>query len=116
MARGRQQKWICLDCKKEFSVQGEAPRLCCSCGSRNLGRAPSFDLAISFEAKKQELESMTDELNESYRRFTELKRRYDANMSYWAQQRKRGYITKDEYNDLASRFDGARCDTKDKGE
>lgn len=24
MARGRQQKWICKDCKSEFSVQGES--------------------------------------------------------------------------------------------
>ena len=33
MARGRQQKWICLDCGAAFAVQGIAPKMCCACGS-----------------------------------------------------------------------------------
>ena len=27
MARGRQQKWICLDCGAAFAVQGIAPKM-----------------------------------------------------------------------------------------
>ena len=45
MARGRQQKWICLDCGAAFAVQGIAPKMCCACGSARLGRAPSLELA-----------------------------------------------------------------------
>ena len=29
MARGRQQKWICLDCGAAFAVQGIAPTPSC---------------------------------------------------------------------------------------
>lgn len=107
MARGRQQKWVCLDCKQEFSVQGNKPKLCCSCGSENIGRAPSYDLAIGFSQKREELDRLIPELNESYRRFTEAKERYDVIMSYWAQQKRRGYITQDEYDMYASLFEGA---------
>ena len=48
MARGRQQKWICLDCGAAFAVQGIEPKMCCACGSARLGRAPSLELAEEF--------------------------------------------------------------------
>lgn len=113
MARGRQQKWVCLDCKQEFSVQGNKPKLCCSCGSAKIGRAPSYDLAVGFAQKRDEMDALAPELNQSYRRFTELKARYDAIMSYWVQQKRRGYITQEEYDLIASSFEGA---VKRKGE
>ena len=56
MARGRQQKWICLDCGAAFAVQGIAPKMCCACGSARLGRAPSLELAENFAEKRVELE------------------------------------------------------------
>lgn len=56
MARGRQQKWICLDCGAAFAVQGIAPKMCCACGSARLGRAPSLELAENFAEKRIELE------------------------------------------------------------
>lgn len=107
MARGRQQKWVCKDCKGEFSVQGNAPRFCCSCGSENIGRAPSYDLALNFEQKRKELEEVCERLNPVYRQYEELKTRYDAVMAYWKQQKRRGFISADEYDKLASRYEGA---------
>lgn len=106
MARGRQQKWICKDCKGEFSVQGNAPRFCCSCGSANIGRAPSYDLVLNYDQKLLELNEVCAELNPIYARFLDLKDRYDKNMAYWKQQRRRGYISAEEYQALSSRFDG----------
>lgn len=106
MARGRQQKWICKDCKSEFSVQGKAPRFCCSCGSENIGRAPSYDLAINFDQKREELGLICKELNPIYREFAELKARYDSVMAYWKQQKKRGFISAEEYGELASLYEG----------
>ena len=44
MARGRQQKWICLDCGAAFSIQGAAPKMCCISGSIGLGSPPSIEL------------------------------------------------------------------------
>lgn len=73
MARGRQQKWICLDCGTAFSVQGIAPKMCCA-----------------------------------YGRYASLKTRYDEIMAYWKQQKRRGYITPEEYQQLAGEFIGAR--------
>ena len=106
MARGRQQKWICMDCKGEFSVQGKAPRFCCSCGSEHIGRAPSFDLAVNFDQKRTELGEICDALNPVYEEAMKLKEQYDRNMAYWAQQKRRGYISAAEYEDLAARFIG----------
>ncbi len=66
MARGRQQKWICLDCGAAFAVQGIAPKMCCACGSARLGRAPSLELAENFAEKRLELEQVCHELNGAY--------------------------------------------------
>ena len=63
MARGRQQKWVCLDCKAGFSVQGAAPKICCFCGSGNIGRAPSVELAKNFAKKRTELEKVCEKLH-----------------------------------------------------
>lgn len=104
MARGRQQKWVCKDCKAEFRVQGQPPKLCCFCGSLNIGRAPSFDLAISYEEKKLELRAVCDDLNPAYERYKELRDQYDKLMAYWKQQRRRGFISKEEYDELAAMF------------
>lgn len=106
MARGRQQKWICRDCKGEFSVQGAAPRFCCSCGSESIGRAPSYDLALNYHQKRNELDTVCQELNPAYARFSDLKDQYDKIMAYWKQQRRRGFITAEEYEELASKFVG----------
>lgn len=106
MARGRSQNWACRDCKAEFSVQGNTPKFCCSCGSGNIGRAPSYELMVNFEDKRKELEDVCYRLNEMHDGYTALKARYDAIMSYWKQQRRRGYITSDEYTELAGMFVG----------
>lgn len=108
MARGRQQKWICLDCGAAFSIQGAAPKMCCICGSSRLGRAPSIELAKNFEEKRLELEAVCKDLNEMYGRYAELKARYDEIMAYWKQQRRRGYITPEEYEELSLMFLGNR--------
>ena len=108
MARGRQQKWVCLDCGASFAVQGISPKMCCSCGSTNIGRAPSPELARNFAEKREELESVCRELNSMYGRYAALKGRYDEIMSYWKQQKRRGYITQEEYDDLSRMFDGNR--------
>lgn len=107
MARGRQQKWICKDCKSEFSVQGQAPRFCCACGSENIGRAPSYELVSNFEEKRRELKEVCDQLNPAFQKYADLKERYDGIMAYWKQQRRRGYISAEEYRELAELFDGA---------
>lgn len=108
MARGRQQKWICLDCGAAFAVQGIAPKMCCACGSARLGRAPSLELAENFAEKRLELEQVCHELNDAYGRYASLKARYDEIMAYWKQQKRRGYITPEEYQQLAEEFIGAR--------
>lgn len=108
MARGRQQKWICLDCGAAFAVQGIAPKMCCACGSARLGRAPSLELAENFAEKRLELEQVCRELNDAYGRYASLKTRYDEIMAYWKQQKRRGYITPEEYQQLAGEFIGAR--------
>lgn len=106
MARGRQQKWICKDCKAEFSVQSRTPAMCCSCGSKNIGRAPSYDLLSGFEAKRKELTDLCYKLNPAYDRYCKLKERYDEIMAYWRQQRRRGFISSEEYENLAGEFVG----------
>ena len=106
MARGRQQRWVCMDCKGAFSVQGNTPRLCCSCGSGNIGRAPSYELAVNFAEKRKELGAICLELNPAYEKAMGLKEQYDKVMAYWKQQRSRGYITAEEYDVLASCFVG----------
>lgn len=108
MARGRQQKWICLDCGAAFSVQGIAPKMCCACGSKNIGRAPSAELARNFAEKRAELEDVCAKLNDLYSEYAELKTRYDEIMDYWKQQKRRGYITPEEYESLAQLFVGKR--------
>lgn len=108
MARGRQQKWVCLDCKAGFSVQGAAPKICCFCGSGNIGRAPSVELAKNFAKKRTELEKVCEKLNPVYMEFQELKQKRDAIMAYWKQQQRRGFITKEEYDALDGLFEGAK--------
>lgn len=108
MARGRQQKWICKDCRGEFSVQGSAPKFCCSCGSENIGRAPSYDLALNFEQKRKELDEICERLNPVYREYAELRGRYEAVMAYWKQQKRRGFVSTEEYDELAAKYEGKR--------
>jgi len=108
MSRGRQQKWICKDCKAEFSVQGNAPKFCCSCSSVNILHAPSYELALTFEEKRKELEKVCAELNPIYAKYSRLKAKYTSIMAYWKQQKRRGYITADEYTDMASMFQGCK--------
>ena len=108
MARGRQQKWICKKCKTEFCVQNTVPKVCCSCGSPEIGRAPSYELLGNFEEKRCELQKICEELNPVYRKFARLKVRYDNVMTYWQQQKRRGYISADEYRTLARMYDGAK--------
>lgn len=112
MARGRQQKWVCLDCGAVFAVQNIAPRMCCVCGSVKIGRAPSKELAENFETKRAELEVVCEDLNSLHRKYAGLKRRYDEIMDYWRQQRRRGYITTEEYQTMAELFEGARHENK----
>ena len=114
MARGRQQKWICKDCRAEFSVQGKAPKFCCSCGSENIGRAPSYELALTYDEKRKELSLICEELNPVYERYKELKAQYVAIMNYWKQQRTRGYISKDEFEELKGKFIGDQTNIEDK--
>ena len=108
MARGRQQKWLCKDCKSDFSVQGKTPKFCCACGSKNIGRAPSFELLSNFEEKQKALDDVCRELNPVFAKYIALKEQYDRIMNYWKQQRKRGYISLEEYRELAEAFDGAK--------
>lgn len=110
MARGRHQKWVCKDCKAEFQVQGHPPKLCCFCGSRNIGRAPSFDLAISYEEKKRELRVVCVDLNSAYERYRSLREQYDKLMAYWKQQRRRGFISREEYDELAAMFTAGKSE------
>ena len=106
MGRGRQQKWICKDCRGEFSVQGNAPRFCCSCGSENIRRAPSYELCLNFEEKQKELDQICKELNPMHTRYAELKAQYDAVMAYWNMQKRRGFISAEEYDKLGAKFVG----------
>lgn len=108
MARGRQQKWVCLDCGAAFAVQVTTPKMCCACGSRRIGRAPSVELARNFAEKRAELERICAKLNELYSEYAELKTRYDEIMDYWKQQKRRGYITPEECESLAQLFVGKR--------
>lgn len=106
MARGRQQTWFCKECKSSFSVQNTVPKFCCNCGSQNIGRAPSYELMITFGEKEKELEEICEELNVVYGNYTAIKSQYDAVMSYWKQQKRRGYISAEEYQQLAAKFIG----------
>ena len=58
--------------------------------------------------KLVELERICRELNGAYGRYASLKTRYDEIMAYWKQQKRRGYITPEEYQQLAEEFIGAR--------
>ena len=53
-------------------------------------------------------EQVCRELNDAYGRYASLKTRYDEIMAYWKQQKRRGYITPEEYQQLAEEFIGAR--------
>lgn len=108
MARGRQQKWICKDCKAEFSVQGSAPKFCCSCGSTKIGRAPSYELLVNFEFYDREIRSLARELNEVYGLYTDKKADYDKALAYWRQQYRRGYISKEQLNEYVELFKGSK--------
>lgn len=112
MARGRQQKWVCKDCKSEFSVQGQTPKFCCSCGSKNIGKAPSYELLINFETKRKELLNTCASPNPAYQKYTALKSDYDRLMRYWKQQYQRGYISREEFFELKNLFDGAKSEFK----
>lgn len=102
MSRGRKQKWYCRDCKAEFEVQKTTPKLCCSCGSHNIGRTPTHELSVTFEEKKKELEEVSSKLAPAYEAYMDLKARYDSLANYWRQQYKRGFITKEELEILLS--------------
>jgi len=115
MARGRQQKWVCKDCQAEFSVQGHTPKFCCACGSDNIGRAPSYELVLNFEEKRRELDAVCKELNPAFVRYMELKERYDEIMAYWKQQRRRGFISAEEYANLSGLFWGDRVKKNKEG-
>ena len=104
MARGRQQKWICKTCKAEFSVQNTAPKFCCSCGSSNIGRAPSLELLENYEFYDRETRSIANELNEAYELFADKKKDFDKVISYWRQQYKRGYISKEQLTEYTKLF------------
>lgn len=104
MARGRQQKWICQECKKEFSVQGYTPKSCCFCGSSRIGRAPSVELAEGYSKKREELARVCERLNPVSKEYFSLKKEYDEIMSYWRQQKRRGYITDDEFATFSSMY------------
>lgn len=108
MARGRQQKWICKDCKTEFSVQKVAPKFCCTCGSANIGRAPSIELLENYELHDREIRAVAQELNEAYETYSERKSTYDKLLSYWRQQYRRGYITKERLDEYISLFLGSK--------
>lgn len=108
MARGRHQNWICKDCKAEFTVQGSNPKMCCACGSSNIGRAPSYELLIAYEEKKKEIEAIASVLNEKYLQYTKAKELFDKAISYWKQQYQRGYISKEEYQEKKSLFIGTK--------
>lgn len=106
VARGRQQKWICRDCSQEFFVQGTAPKFCCSCGSSNIGRAPSYELIVNFDEKEKVLRQICEELNPAYEQHIELKAKFDDVIAYWKQQKTRGYITKEQYDRYVGMFVG----------
>lgn len=108
MARGRQQKWICKICKAEFSVQNTAPKFCCSCGSANIGRAPSPELLENYEFYDREIRSLAKELNEAYELYADKKTEYDKVLAYWRQQYRRGYITKEQLTEYAELFKGSK--------
>ncbi len=108
MARGRQQKWICKTCKAEFSVQNTAPKFCCSCGSANIGRAPSPELLENYEFYDREIRSLAKELNEAYELYADKKTEYDKVLAYWRQQYRRGYITKEQLTEYAELFKGSK--------
>jgi len=106
MARGRRQKWTCKDCKAEFCVQNQSPKFCCLCGPVNIGRAPRYELIAHFEQKRLELNEVYEVLNPVYREYMSLRTRYDEIMAYWKMQRHRGFISTEEYEELADKFDG----------
>ena len=110
MAKGRQQKWICKKCKAEFFVQNTVPKICCSCGSDEIGHAPSLELLDNFEKKRDELLGICEELNPAYRKYTDLKKRFDNVMSYGQQQKRRGYISAVEFKALSRLFEGNKQD------
>lgn len=108
MARGRQQKWICKDCKTEFSVQKVAPKFCCTCGSANIGRAPSIELLENYEFYDREIRSAANALNSAYETYKIAKTEYDKMLSYWRQQYRRGYIAKEQLDEYTSLFSGSK--------
>ncbi len=108
MARGRQQKWTCKDCKTEFSVQNTAPKFCCSCGSVNIGRAPSLELLENYEFYDREIRSLAKELSEAYELYTDKKADFDKILAYWRQQYRRGYISKEQLTEYAELFKGTK--------
>lgn len=109
MARGRQQKWICKDCKTEFSVQKVAPKFCCTCGSANIGRAPSIELLENYEFYDREIRSVARELNEVYDFYIERKTFFDKLLSYWRQQCRRGYISKEQLAEYTELFKSSKA-------
>lgn len=107
MSRGRRQNWICKDCKSEFSVQGSKPKMCCACGSDNIGRAPSYELLLAYEEAQEAAETTAERLNRIYEQYIEEKEKFDKVIAYWKTQYQRGYITKEEYQEKQRLFIGA---------
>lgn len=62
----------------------------------------------NFEEKRKALDDVCRELNPVFAKYVALKEQYDRIMNYWKQQRKRGYISLEEYRELAEAFDGAK--------
>ncbi len=62
----------------------------------------------NFEEKRAELDVVCEYLNNLYQRYAVLKARYDEIMGDWKQQRRRGFITTEECQELAEHFEGAR--------
>lgn len=108
MARGRHQNWICKDCCAEFSVQGSKPNMCCACGSKNIGRAPSYELLVAYEEKQKETEEIALELNQEHQKYVEQKTKFDKMISYWRKQYQRGYITKEDLQEKQRLFIGTK--------
>ena len=66
------------------------------------------ELVKTFTEKRAELKEVCERLNPVYAEFRELKRKRDSIMAYWKQQKRRGYISSEEYDALDSLFEGAK--------
>ena len=94
--------------QERFQCPGENAEVLLCLRPKNIGRAPSFELLSNFEEKQKALDDVCRELNPVFAKYIALKEQYDRIMNYWKQQRKRGYISLEEYRELAEAFDGAK--------